>query len=370
MTPAAAALPEGGDGRMVEALLAREEFRALVAATEEVLAEPPEVYRKHLIILARQSLERALAFDDTAHAAIFVLEQEAHGRDPAVTLADGVLKTRARHQRPPPDPPPASRRPGRYRWDPLRAMMHRGAANLREDIAIEDALRTAASAAAAPRTTAEAARRALELKAKAAAPAPPRQDRAPPFGSPSRPIRDLGVAAGAAARKGRRRTARFRRRRSPALPPGHPGYPAGAIAVTLPSLIARKRTEPQRRCTRYSSAIPPSTAPDAGAGGRAGAAVRRRIGLVGQGTGGPRPLRDQIRAALEKSRVVVVLWTAERRLALGPPRRAAQCRQAGQCPPSDVAAATAEPFNIQHMRMTGIASCIIAKSGAARRSRP
>ena len=223
-----------------------------------MLAEPPEVYRKHLIILARQSLERALAFDDTAHAAIFVLEQEAHGRDPAVTLADGVLKTRARHQRPPPDPPPAPRRPGRYRWDPLRAMMHRGAANLREDIAIEDALRTAASAAAAPRTTAEAARRALALKAKAAAPAPPSAGPRPATRSPSRPIRDRG---------GRRRSgarAVAHRAISPlmilAAHQNHPGYRAGAIAATLPSLIARKRTEPQRRCTRYSSATPPSTA--------------------------------------------------------------------------------------------------------------
>ena len=111
MSPAAAALPERVSAAHVEGLLACADFRALVDAAREQQELPAEVQRRNLILLARQSLERALAFDDTAHAAIFVLEQEAHGRDPAVTLADGVLKTRARHQRPPPDPPPAPRRP-------------------------------------------------------------------------------------------------------------------------------------------------------------------------------------------------------------------------------------------------------------------
>ena len=66
---------------------------------------PPEVQRKRLVGLARQALERALFLDD-APAAVFVLEEEAHDRDPAATLADGVLKAKARALR----PPPSSRR--------------------------------------------------------------------------------------------------------------------------------------------------------------------------------------------------------------------------------------------------------------------
>ena len=96
---------------------------------------------------------------------MFVLEEEAHDRDPAVTLADGVLKAKARALRPPAEQP-AKPRPGRYRWDPLRSMMHRGTARLRHDIQAEDAIRHAAIQAAAepPRTTAEGAQHALALK--------------------------------------------------------------------------------------------------------------------------------------------------------------------------------------------------------------
>ena len=96
---------------------------------------------------------------------MFVLEEEAHDRDPAVTLAEGVLKAKARTLRPPAEKPPKPR-PGRYRWDPLRSMMHRGTARLRHDIQAEDAIRHAALPAAAepPRTTAEGAHHALALQ--------------------------------------------------------------------------------------------------------------------------------------------------------------------------------------------------------------
>ena len=95
MPPEAAGVPDGQDGRMVAELLVREEFQALVAAAEEQLAEPPESHRRELVIMARQALERAMALDD-AGAALFVLEEEAHGRDPSATLADGVLRSRKR----------------------------------------------------------------------------------------------------------------------------------------------------------------------------------------------------------------------------------------------------------------------------------
>ena len=106
--------------------------------------------------------------------AVFVLEEEAHDRDPAVTLAEGVLKARARAVRPPAGA--VQPRPGRYRWDPLRRMMHRGTARLRDDIQAEDAIRHAAVQAAAepPRTTAEGAQHALALKTAASDPSPSR----------------------------------------------------------------------------------------------------------------------------------------------------------------------------------------------------
>jgi hypothetical protein len=101
LPPRAAALPEGGDETLVERMLEREDFRAFVEACIECLAEPEEVQRKRLVQLARQTLERALASDD-APVAVFVLEEEAHDRDPAVTLAEGVMQARTRAARPPP----------------------------------------------------------------------------------------------------------------------------------------------------------------------------------------------------------------------------------------------------------------------------
>ena len=144
----------------------------MVAGARDDLAAAPEAHRRRLVILARQALERALAFDD-APVAVFVLEEEARDGDPAATLADGVLKAKARSLRPPAERP-AKPRPGRYLWDPLRTMMHRGTARLRHAIQAEDAIRHAAvqAAAAPPRTTAEAAQHALALKT-ASAPLPP-----------------------------------------------------------------------------------------------------------------------------------------------------------------------------------------------------
>ena len=114
---------------------------------------PPESQRRQLVIMARQAIERALVGDD-AGAALFVLEEEAQERDPCVTLADSVLRSRKRALAstavPPPPPAEAATRPARYRYDPLRRMMHRGTARLRQDMAVEDALCHAALQAAAP----------------------------------------------------------------------------------------------------------------------------------------------------------------------------------------------------------------------------
>jgi hypothetical protein len=166
LPPAAATLPEGDPG-LASRLLEQEEFQALVAASKEMLAEPEEVQRRRLIILARQALERALVQDD-AGAALFVLEEETQGRDPAATLAEGVRAAQARAAAPV--------RPGQARerhagpgyapgYDPLRALMHRGSARLRADIRAEDALRHTAVAAVEPPPTGVAAIRAAAAKA-------------------------------------------------------------------------------------------------------------------------------------------------------------------------------------------------------------
>jgi hypothetical protein len=177
LSPAAAALAEGERGaELVEELLAQEDFRELVEATRECLAEPPEVQRRRLVMLARQTLERAMAWDGDPRVALFVLEEDARGRDPAETLADGVQKARRRAlaaaspAAPPPAPePPDQPQPGRAAgYDPLRAMVHRGAARCRDIVRIEEAIRLAAEHGAAttstePTTTVAAAHAALAL---------------------------------------------------------------------------------------------------------------------------------------------------------------------------------------------------------------
>ena len=103
LPPRAAALPEGGDETLVQRLLEREEFRAVVAGSRDDLAAAPEAHRQRLILLARQAMERALALDD-APVAIFVLEEEARDRDP---LPPTACSRRRRA--------PCARRPGSRR---------------------------------------------------------------------------------------------------------------------------------------------------------------------------------------------------------------------------------------------------------------
>jgi hypothetical protein len=188
--PAVAALPEGGDEALVGELLALEEFRELLAAAEEERAVPAEDYRRDLVAMARQALERALSCDDVG-AALFVLEEDARGRDPCATLVDSILRCRSRalasaamlaepepEPEPAPAPPPAAPRA----HEPLRRLIHRGTARLRDDVAVEEALhrigRWAAAAAPDPvpsgaAATRAAAERALALRRAAAAPAIP-----------------------------------------------------------------------------------------------------------------------------------------------------------------------------------------------------
>ena len=118
LSPRAAALPERADETLVERLLAREEFRAVVEGSVEEMALSPREYRAQLVGLARQTLERAMFLDD-APVALFILEEEARDRDPAATLADGVLAARERALRPTTERPP-ERRARRSHRDPLQ----------------------------------------------------------------------------------------------------------------------------------------------------------------------------------------------------------------------------------------------------------
>jgi hypothetical protein len=93
--PALAARPEGGDAALVGELLALEDFRELVAAAEEQRAVPAEERRRDLVAMARQALTRAMACDGVG-AALFVLEEDARGRDPCATLVDSILRCRRR----------------------------------------------------------------------------------------------------------------------------------------------------------------------------------------------------------------------------------------------------------------------------------
>ena len=124
--------------------------------------------------LARQALERALLYDWDASAACFVLEEDAHGRDAAVSLAESVLQGQARALKPlpplkPPGPPSLALS---ERCDPLRTFMQRGVARLRGEILAEDAIRRVAEAAAEPPPTqVTAARAALALRRRKPRPA-------------------------------------------------------------------------------------------------------------------------------------------------------------------------------------------------------
>ena len=180
LPPKAAALPEGGDEAMVTGLLQRVDFQALVEAAREWQEDSEEAARRKLVVMARQALERAMDWEDDPRAALFVLDEEARGRDPAATVADAVLKG---PRRAPSAEPGIRGRPPRLH-DPLSALCSRTKRKLADEVRGEVAIR---HATAARLTTAEAARRALALKRGAAHPVrpsrhPPARATVPPGG--------------------------------------------------------------------------------------------------------------------------------------------------------------------------------------------
>lgn len=186
LTPAQVARVEGTEESAVTALLAQDGFKALVASHAAQLAEPAEQHTARLVRLARQTLENALTLDWDVGAALFVLEENASGRDPARTLAEGVIAASRRAVRagaavPPPAPAPeapAAPRP----CDPLAGLMQRGSAKLRRAVLEEQAAQLAAAEPPAPEptppagdraATVDAARKALALRSAAGPDHPP-----------------------------------------------------------------------------------------------------------------------------------------------------------------------------------------------------
>ncbi len=124
LTPAQVARLEGMAATDVETLVAEPDFKALIDGYKALHAMPEEEQRRILTQLARHLLMEATGLGDV-RVATFIILQERMGKDPARTLADGVIAASQRDARPAPAPrtPSASPRPVYPSDDPdLRAM--------------------------------------------------------------------------------------------------------------------------------------------------------------------------------------------------------------------------------------------------------
>ena len=81
---------EGMAAADVETLVAEPDFKALVDGYNTLHAMPEEEQRRILTQLARHLLMEATALGDV-RVATFIILQERMGKDPARTLADGVI---------------------------------------------------------------------------------------------------------------------------------------------------------------------------------------------------------------------------------------------------------------------------------------
>jgi hypothetical protein len=95
LTPAQVARLEGLPAAEVESLLADPEFAGLAEGYRALHAMPEEEQRRILTQLARHLLMEATALGDV-RVATYILLQERMGKDPARTLADGVIAAEGR----------------------------------------------------------------------------------------------------------------------------------------------------------------------------------------------------------------------------------------------------------------------------------
>ena len=115
LTPAQVARLEGMASADVETLVAEPEFKALIDGYNTLHSMPEGEQRRILTQLARHLLMEATALGDV-RVAMFILLQERMGKDPARTLADGVIAANKRAAQPAPaprTPSPSPRPPAR-----------------------------------------------------------------------------------------------------------------------------------------------------------------------------------------------------------------------------------------------------------------
>jgi hypothetical protein len=148
LTPKQVARLEGMASAEVETLVAEPEFKALIDGYNTLRAMPEDEQRRILTQLARHLLMEATALGDV-RVAMFILLQERMGKDPARTLADGVIAASKRAAAPAPAPrtPSPSPRPARPSDDPDLRTMQRVESRLRGELQQEHAAVHAAVAA-------------------------------------------------------------------------------------------------------------------------------------------------------------------------------------------------------------------------------
>ena len=148
LTPAQVARLEGMASADVETLVAEPDFKALIDGYNTLHAMPEDEQRRILTQLARHLLMEATALGDV-RVAMFILLQERMGKDPARTLADGVIAASKRAAQPAPAPrtPSPSPRPPRPSDDPDLRTMQRVESRLRGELQQEHAAVHAAVAA-------------------------------------------------------------------------------------------------------------------------------------------------------------------------------------------------------------------------------
>jgi hypothetical protein len=172
LTPKQVARLEGMVPADIETFIAQPDFKALVDGYNTLHAMPEDKQRRILTQLARHLLMEATALGDV-RVAMFILLQEWMGKDPARTLANGVIAANKRAATPAPAPrtPSPSPRPARPSDDPDLRTMQRVESRLRGELQQEHAAVQAAVAADDAPPVAEEA---------APEPEPPRRQRRSP----------------------------------------------------------------------------------------------------------------------------------------------------------------------------------------------